>query len=254
MTPAPTPAVKGARSPVPHTTWRSCTTAWASTSARWNAAQQACASDDIVVSSWGLYELAEAASRCGRPDIARDAALRLSERTTASGTPMGDGCRRPVARPRRGRGHGRGAVPAGDRLADPDSDGWYLARARLSYGEWLRRQGRRIDAREQLRAAHRTFMDMGARGSPSAPGSNSLATGGTVRKRLVETRDELTTQERQIAQLARDGLSNPEIGSRLFLSPRTVSSGASGGGSGQCGSQFPARPDAEFGEDQQYDG
>jgi DNA-binding NarL/FixJ family response regulator len=99
---------------------------------------------------------------------------------------------------------------------------WYLARTRLSYGEWLRRQGRRIDAREQLRAAHRAFTAMGAEGFAERARVELLATGGTVRKRRVETRDELTTQERQIAQLANDGLSNPEIGSRLFLSPRTV--------------------------------
>jgi DNA-binding NarL/FixJ family response regulator len=99
---------------------------------------------------------------------------------------------------------------------------WYLARTRLSYGEWLRRQGRRIDAREQLRMAHRLFTGMEAEGFAERTRSELLATGGAVRKRRVETRDELTTQERQIAQLALDGLSNPEIGSRLFLSPRTV--------------------------------
>ncbi|MGS0685157.1 ATP-binding protein [Nakamurella sp. GG22] len=186
------------------------------------AAQQACDSDDIVVSSWGLYELAEAASRSGRPDIARDAAQRLSERTAASGTPwaLSAGARSCAL------------VEDGDAaeqlylqailLLTPTRMRWYLARARLSYGEWLRRQGRRTDAREQLRAAHRMFTEMGGEGFAERARVELLATGGTVRKRLADTRDDLTTQERQIAQLARDGLSNPEIGSRLFLSPRTV--------------------------------
>ena len=98
-----------------------------------------------------------------------------------------------------------------------------LARAHLLYGEWLRRENRRADARAQLRAAHEHVHRRSAwRRSPSAPRRELLATGETVRKRTVETRDDLTAQERQIAQLARDGLSNPEIGARLFLSPRTV--------------------------------
>jgi len=186
-----------------------------------DAAQRACASDDIVVSSWGLFELTEAASRCGRTDVAMAAALRLTARTT-SGTRWAMGC---LAR-------SRALVEDGDRAEDlyrqaigwlgPSRMAWYLARTRLSYGEWLRRQGRRIDAREQLRAAHRAFTEMGAEGFAERARVELLATGGTVRKRRVETRDELTTQERQIAQLANDGLSNPEIGSRLFLSPRTV--------------------------------
>jgi DNA-binding CsgD family transcriptional regulator len=96
------------------------------------------------------------------------------------------------------------------------------ARAHLLYGEWLRRQGRRIDAREQLRTAHRMFTETGIEAFAERAHHELLATGETVRKRRTEASDELTAQERQIARLARDGLSNPEIGARLFLSPRTV--------------------------------
>jgi DNA-binding NarL/FixJ family response regulator len=97
-----------------------------------------------------------------------------------------------------------------------------LARAHLLYGEWLRREHRRVDAREQLRAAHEMFASMGAEAFADRARRELLATGETVRKRTVETRGELTAQEAQIARLARDGLSNPEIGTRLFISPRTV--------------------------------
>src|ERR687897_3097862 len=97
-----------------------------------------------------------------------------------------------------------------------------LARARLLYGEWLRRQGRRTDARTQLRTAHGMLETIGMEAFAERARRELVATGGRVRKRTVETRDELTPQEQQIARLARDGLSNPEIGARLFLSPRTV--------------------------------
>ena len=97
-----------------------------------------------------------------------------------------------------------------------------LARTHLLYGEWLRRQNRRVDARAPLRAAHDQFTSMGMEGFAERARKELLATGGQPRKRTPETRDELTAQERQIAWLARDGLSNPEIGARLFLSRRTV--------------------------------
>jgi len=97
-----------------------------------------------------------------------------------------------------------------------------LARAQLLYGEWLRRENRRVDAREQLRTAYEAFASMGAEAFAERARRELLATGETVRKRTVESRDELTAQERQIARLALDGLSNPEIGTRLFISPRTV--------------------------------
>ena len=97
-----------------------------------------------------------------------------------------------------------------------------LARAHLLYGEWLRRENRRVDARSQLRAAHELFEMIGMEAFAERARGELLATGERVRKRAAETRDELTPQERQIARLARDGLSNPEIGAQLFLSPRTV--------------------------------
>ena len=96
------------------------------------------------------------------------------------------------------------------------------ARAQLLYGEWLRRQGRRMDAREQLRSAHGMFTAMGMEAFAERAARELLATGETARKRTVQTSDDLTPQECQIARLARDGLSNPEIGARLFISPRTV--------------------------------
>ena len=97
-----------------------------------------------------------------------------------------------------------------------------LARAHLLYGEWLRRENRRVDAREQLRTAHEMLVAIGMEAFAERARKELQATGEKVRKRTVETRDDLTAQERQIARLARDGLSNPEIGARLFLSPRTV--------------------------------
>jgi DNA-binding CsgD family transcriptional regulator len=97
-----------------------------------------------------------------------------------------------------------------------------LARAHLLYGEWLRRERGRVDAREQLRTAHEMFVGMGVEAFAERAERELLATGERARKRSVETREDLTAQEAQIARLARDGLSNPEIGARLFISPRTV--------------------------------
>jgi DNA-binding CsgD family transcriptional regulator/tetratricopeptide (TPR) repeat protein len=97
-----------------------------------------------------------------------------------------------------------------------------LARSHLLYGEWLRRERRRVDAREQLGIAHDMLDAMGVEAFAERARRELLATGQTVRKRSAETRDELTAREALIARLARDGLSNPEIGTRLFISPRTV--------------------------------
>jgi DNA-binding NarL/FixJ family response regulator len=98
----------------------------------------------------------------------------------------------------------------------------HLARARLSYGEWLRRENRRVDAREQLRRAYDFFAATGAAGFADRARRELLATGEKVRKRRDDTRDELTPQEEQIARLARDGRTNPEIGAELYISYRTV--------------------------------
>ena len=97
-----------------------------------------------------------------------------------------------------------------------------LARAHLLYGEWLRRERRRVDAREQLRTAFEMFNAMGIEAFAARAERELLATGERVRKRTVETREELTAQEAQVARLARDGLSNAEIGARLFISQHTV--------------------------------
>ena len=97
-----------------------------------------------------------------------------------------------------------------------------LARAQLLFGEWLRRTNRRVDARSELHAAHHLMVTIGMEAFAERARGELLATGERVRKRSAETREELTPQELQIARLARDGLSNPAIGARLFLSPRTV--------------------------------
>ena len=186
------------------------------------AAQRACERDDLGLIGWSLAELVEAAARSGRQDIAAHALQRLEDRTTAAGTDWALGMQ---ARSRALLSHGdeterlyREALKrlANDRLA------MFLTRAQLLYGEWLRREGRRGDAREQLRAAHQRFSQMGADGFAERARRELMATGETVRKRTVETVDELTAQEAQIAQLAVDGHTNPEIGAELFISPRTV--------------------------------
>jgi DNA-binding CsgD family transcriptional regulator len=97
-----------------------------------------------------------------------------------------------------------------------------LARARLVYGEWLRRENRRIDAREQLRASYQMLTAMGMEGFAERARRELLATGETVRKRMVDTSIDLTAQEAQIAKLAKNGHSNQEIAAQLFISPRTV--------------------------------
>jgi DNA-binding NarL/FixJ family response regulator len=96
------------------------------------------------------------------------------------------------------------------------------ARARLLYGEWLRREHRRVDARAQLKAAYEAFEAMGAQGFADRARRELLATGEAVRKRTIESRDELTPQEAQIARLASERLTNPEIAAQLYLSHRTV--------------------------------
>jgi DNA-binding CsgD family transcriptional regulator len=172
--------------------------------------------------NWVLPELVEAAVRSGETKLAREALGQLSERARAAGADWGLGLE---ARSRALLSHREAAErryrEAIERLGRTRLRGEH-ARARLLYGEWLRREGRRIDAREQLRAAHRAFTGIGCEAFAERARRELVATGGTVRRRRSETRDELTAQEWQIARLARQGLSNPEIGARLFLSPRTI--------------------------------
>jgi DNA-binding CsgD family transcriptional regulator len=187
-----------------------------------DAAQKAADAGDIATSSWALYELVEAASRCGEEKVARDAVDRLSERASASGTHWAKGT---VARSCALVEHGGVAEELYRQSIDflgRSQMAAHLARARLTYGEWLRRENRRVDARQQLREAYDTFASMGAEGFADRARRELLATGEKVRKRRDDTRDELTPQEEYIARLARDGRTNPEIGAELFISARTV--------------------------------
>jgi ATP/maltotriose-dependent transcriptional regulator MalT len=187
------------------------------------AAQEA--SDDtpeLFVSAWALSELIEAATRSGEIELARSALSRLTERSHATGTDWGLGIEaRSRALLSDGADAGRLYCESIERLGQtrlrPE-----FARAHLLYGEWLRRESRRVDARAELRTAHELFDVMGMEAFAERARGELAATGEKVRKRTVGTRDDLTAQERHIAELARDGLSNPEIGARLFLSPRTV--------------------------------
>jgi ATP/maltotriose-dependent transcriptional regulator MalT len=169
-----------------------------------------------------LAEAVEAAARTGETKRASDAFDLLTQSTGSCGTPWALGleacCR---------------ALLSEDDEAEPlyiEAIGQLsrcrgamaLARARLLYGEWLRRANRRMDARAQLRAAHETLVTAGAEAFAERARRELAATGETVRKRAVSIREELTEQERQIGRRARDGHTNSEIGAELFLSPRTV--------------------------------
>jgi DNA-binding CsgD family transcriptional regulator len=178
---------------------------------------------EMVTPPWSAVELIEAAARSGRAEMAADALTQLAVITSACGTDwalgiearsralLSDGdtaerCYRESIE-RLGRTHMR---------VD-------LARAHLLYGEWLRRERRRVDARAQLRIAHDMLDAMGMEAFAERARRELQATGETARKRTIATSDEqLTAQEAQIARMARDGLSNPEIGVRLFISARTV--------------------------------
>jgi DNA-binding CsgD family transcriptional regulator len=186
------------------------------------AAQRACEHDDLGLFAWALIELVEAAARSREPELAADALEQLSERTRLSGTDWALGVE---ARSRALLSNGRAAedfyLEATERLGRCRIR-VHLARTQLLYGEWLRRENRRIDARETLRAAHEMFSAMGAEAFAERAARELLATGEKARKRTADTRGQLTAQETQIAELARDGHSNPEIGAQLFISPRTV--------------------------------
>jgi DNA-binding NarL/FixJ family response regulator len=187
------------------------------------AAQQASdVTPELFISVWALPELMEAAIRSGNAELAPDALARLLESANASATDWGLGiAARSQALLSEGESTERLYREAIERLSRtrlrPE-----LARAHLLYGEWLRRDGRRLDARAQLRTAHDMFAAIGMEAFAERARRELLATGEKVRKRTVETPNQLTPQEEQIARLAGDGLSNPDIGARLYISPRTV--------------------------------
>jgi DNA-binding CsgD family transcriptional regulator len=173
-------------------------------------------------SSTTLVELIEAAARSGQHELAEQALARLTATTRASGTDWALGTE---ARSRALLSEGEVADTLyGESIERLERTRIRVAaaRAHLLYGEWLRRENRRIDARAQLRVAHERFTAMGVEAFAERARVELMATGEKVRKRSPETRDELTGQERQVAHLARDGLSNSEIAARLFLSHRTV--------------------------------
>ncbi|HET7136558.1 MAG TPA: helix-turn-helix transcriptional regulator, partial [Casimicrobiaceae bacterium] len=183
------------------------------------AARQACEYDEVTAYNTGLTELIEAGVRNGESDESAVALDRLRARTNASGTPWALG----VEARSRALVHGDEAAYAesieqlGRSRATVD-----LARSRLVYGEWLRRENRRVDARKQLRSAHESFTAMGADAFAERARRELLATGETARRGDVGNLNALTPQEWQVARLARDGFTNPEIGSQLFISARTV--------------------------------
>jgi ATP/maltotriose-dependent transcriptional regulator MalT len=177
---------------------------------------------ELFVSRWAQSELIEAAVRCGRPEVAAGALAAVGAHAAAVSADWAVGIH---ARGRAllstgeeaERGYREAIEALGRTALRPE-----LARTHLLYGEWLRREGQRVRAREELRAAHAQLVALDMEAFAERARRELLATGEKVRRRTVDTRDELTAQELQIALLARDGLSNPEIGSRLFLSPRTV--------------------------------
>jgi DNA-binding CsgD family transcriptional regulator len=177
---------------------------------------------DLAFFTWGLIELIEAAARSGKPELAADALGQLSQTTAAAGTDWALGIE---ARSRALLSNGepaeslyRQAIEALERTRVRAE----LARAHLLYGEWLRRERRRLDARGQLRTAHKLFTEFGMEAFAERARVELEATGEHARKRTAETRDVLTPQEAQISRLAADGATNQEIAAQLFISPSTV--------------------------------
>jgi DNA-binding CsgD family transcriptional regulator len=177
---------------------------------------------DLTFFTWGLVELIEAATRCGKADLAAAGLRRLSELTRTSGTDWALGVE---ARSRALLSDGEAAEPLYRQAIEALERTRVrveLARAHLLYGEWLRRELRRIDAREQLRTAHSRFTEFGMEAFAERARVELKATGEHARKRSVETRDDLTPQEAQISRLAAQGATNQEIAAQLFISPSTV--------------------------------
>jgi DNA-binding CsgD family transcriptional regulator len=186
------------------------------------AAQRACEHDDFVLLEGALAELVEASARSGNRGRAVAALRMLEARAKVSGSDWAIGiaaCSRALLSD--DEWAEASYLEAIERLGGSGAR-VALGRGQLMYGEWLRRQGRRIDAREQLSRAHHIFNEVGLGGFAERARRELRATGETVRKRTEDTRLDLTPQEAQIAQLAGRGCTNPEIGEQLFISPRTV--------------------------------
>jgi DNA-binding CsgD family transcriptional regulator len=183
----------------------------------WSASEY----QEVVGENWGLSELIEPATRTGRMDMAREALNRLASKAQATGTDWALGIES-RSRALLSEGAAENAFRDAIEHLSRTRVRAELARTHLLYGEWLRRANRRIDARGELNIAYKMFTTMGMNSFAERTRRELVATGATVHKRNVETRYHLTGQEAQIARLARDGLSNPEIGAQLFLSARTV--------------------------------
>jgi DNA-binding CsgD family transcriptional regulator len=186
------------------------------------AAERACAHEDLGLLPWGLLELVEAGARSNNREVASGAMGRLEEWARATGTDWALGVQARSAALLSEGAEAECRYHEAIELLGCRRISVNLARAQLVYGEWLRRENRRMDARVQLRAAHDAFSRIAADAFAERALRELLATGETARKRADEARADLTPQEAQIALLAKDGLSNPEIGARLFISPRTV--------------------------------
>ena len=186
------------------------------------AARECCEYEDLGFHSWCLYELIEAAAHLGDLESAASALPRFAERASAGGNDWGLGAVAGARALLASNEHAEALfVEAIERLERANIV-LHLARARLSYGEWLRRVNRRLDARQQLNTAHEMFTRMGAKGFAERARRELVATGEKARKQPLASGDELTAQESQIARLAADGLTNQEIGAQLFISTHTV--------------------------------
>lgn len=186
------------------------------------AARECCEYEDLGFHGWCLFELIESAAHVGDLEAAAAALPRFEERASTGGGDWGLGAVASARALLASNEHAEGLfVEAIERLQRANIV-LHLARARLSYGEWLRRANRRTDAREQLNTAYDMFIEMGAQGFAERARRELLATGEKVRKQPVSSGDDLTAQEGQIARLAADGLTNQEIGAQLFISTHTV--------------------------------
>jgi DNA-binding CsgD family transcriptional regulator len=178
--------------------------------------------DHVGHAQFVVGELAEAASRTGERALLEDALAWVSQRTQVTRTDWVLGIEARIRALLHDGDDAEREYRASIACLERTRLRMELARGHLLYGEWLRREARRVDAREQLRTAHELFVAMGAAGFAERARHELLATGETVRRRTDDTRDDLTPQEEHIARLAVAGRTNPEIGAELFISPRTV--------------------------------